>query len=93
MNVSLPPELRELVSEKVRSGSYKTPSEVIHAGLRLLRQRDRRHARLQADVRLGFDAISRGQYEEFDEESASSLAAGIKRRGRRRLARLNGKRS
>ncbi len=40
MNVSLTPELEELVNEKVRSGFYQTASEVVREALRLLKQRD-----------------------------------------------------
>ena len=40
MNVSLTPELEDLVNEKVRSGLYQTASEVVREALRLLRQRD-----------------------------------------------------
>jgi antitoxin ParD1/3/4 len=40
MNVSLTPELEELVTEKVRSGLYQTASEVVRDALRLLKQRD-----------------------------------------------------
>ena len=40
MNVSLTPELEELVNQKVRSGLYQTASEVVREALRLLKQRD-----------------------------------------------------
>lgn len=40
MNVSLTPELEDLVNEKVRSGFYQTASEVVREALRLLKQRD-----------------------------------------------------
>ena len=40
MNVSLTPELEELVNLKVRSGLYQTASEVVREALRLLKQMD-----------------------------------------------------
>ena len=40
MNVSLTPELEALVNEKVRSGLYRTASEVVREALRLLKLRD-----------------------------------------------------
>ena len=40
MNVSLTPELEELVSQKVATGMYHSASEVVREGLRLLRERD-----------------------------------------------------
>ena len=49
MNVSLTPELEALVEQKVRSGEYKSASEVVRHGLRLLSAEDReREARLAA---------------------------------------------
>ena len=41
MNVSLTPELEQLVQEKVRSGRYLSASEVVREALRLLEERDR----------------------------------------------------
>ena len=40
MNVSLTPELEEIVAFKVKSGLYNSASEVVREGLRLLQQRD-----------------------------------------------------
>ena len=40
MNVSLTPELEEMISRKLASGMYHSASEVIREGLRLLRERD-----------------------------------------------------
>jgi antitoxin ParD1/3/4 len=37
MNVSLTPELEEFVGKEVQSGMYQSASEVIRAGLRLLK--------------------------------------------------------
>lgn len=54
MNVSLTPELEELVNEKVRSGLYQTASEVVREALRLLKLRDDEARR--ADVRAGLAA-------------------------------------
>jgi antitoxin ParD1/3/4 len=41
MNVSLTPELEQLVQDKVRSGRYNSASEVVREALRLLEERDR----------------------------------------------------
>jgi antitoxin ParD1/3/4 len=54
MNVSLTPELEELVNEKVRTGLYQTASEVVREALRLLKQRDDEARR--ADQRAGLTA-------------------------------------
>ncbi len=42
MNVSLTPELEQLVQEKMASGLYQTASEVVRDALRLLKERDMR---------------------------------------------------
>jgi len=92
MNVSLTPELEQLVNQKVSSGMYQTASEVIREGLRLLRDRDDFEA-LRRDVRQGFEAIERGEYEKFDEKTTRKLASDIKARGLRRLAKARKKSS
>jgi antitoxin ParD1/3/4 len=91
MNVSLTPELEHLVNKKVKTGMYQTASEVIREGLRLLKERDDRLAQLRADIRAGFEAIERGEYEVYDERTTGSLAEDIKRRGRQRLAAMGKK--
>ena len=40
MNVSLTPEWEEWIQSKVNGGMYHSASEVIRAGLRLLREQD-----------------------------------------------------
>jgi antitoxin ParD1/3/4 len=91
MNVSLTPELEQLVNKKVKTGMYQTASEVIREGLRLLKERDERMARLRADIRTGFDAIDRGEYDDYDERTTKHLAEDIKKRGRQRLAEVSKK--
>ena len=80
MNVSLTPQLEELVKKKVDSGLYGSASEVMREALRLLEERDRIHAirleELRAEIRKGLDS-----------GEATPLNIGdIKARGRKRLA-------
>ncbi len=42
MNVSVTPELQEFVAERVSLGTYSSASEVVRAGLRLLKAQERR---------------------------------------------------
>ena len=84
MNVSLTPELEQLVHEKVKTGMYQTASEVVREALRLLKERDSFEA-LRREVREGFAQIERGEYEEYDEQTIRNLAADIKARGMKRL--------
>jgi antitoxin ParD1/3/4 len=65
MNVSLTPELEQLVRQKVESGRYLSASEVVREGLRLLEERDRlykaRLAELQKEITLGIESSDRGE--------------------------------
>jgi antitoxin ParD1/3/4 len=74
MNVSLTPELERMVEEKVRSGQYRTASEVVREGLRLLAQRDEEYqvklAALRAEVQKGVDSLDRGEGMPGDEAFA-----------------------
>ncbi len=60
MNVSLTPELEQLVSNKVESGRYNSASEVVREALRLLEEHDSARA-----AQLG----------EFNKELGRRLAA------------------
>lgn len=90
MNVSLTPQLEELVRKKVDSGRYTSASEVVREALRLLDAyesvRESSLAKLRTDVEAGWKAVDDGRVSDFDPED-------VKRRGRERLARTkSGKR-
>ena len=85
MNISLTPELEQLVNDKVKSGMYQTASEVIREGLRLLKEREERLESLRRDVRAGFDAVERGEYTDFDASNVQRLSKRVKARGQKRL--------
>lgn len=86
MNISLTPELEQLVADKVTSGMYRTSSEVIREGLRLLRVRDERLLSLRGDIHAGFEAVDRGEFTDYDETDVHKLADRVKTGGRKRLA-------
>lgn len=69
MNVSLTPELENLVNEKVKSGLYNSASEVIRESLRLLQERDMlkeiRRNELRREIMLGVEQIRNGEYTEI----------------------------
>ena len=83
MNVSLTPELEEMVSQKVESGLYNSASEVIREGLRLLKEQDdlrrMRQEELRREVLKGYEQAQRGESHPLDVE-------GVKAEGRKRLA-------
>ena len=85
LNVSLTPQLEELVRQKVSSGHYNSASEVVREALRLMNTyEDVRAAtltRLRADVEAGWQQVEEGKVSDFDPET-------IKRRGREKLTRI-----
>jgi len=84
VNVSLTPELEQLVTEKVKSGKYQTSSEVVREGLRLLKECDEHLVALRREVRAGFDEIERGEFTEYEPGSVGKLAHRVKAQGRKR---------
>jgi antitoxin ParD1/3/4 len=87
MNVSLTPQLEDLVRRKVDSGQYTSASEVVREALRLLDAfesvRSSALAKLRADVNAGWKDVEEGRVSDFDPED-------LKRRGREKLARTKG---
>ncbi len=71
MNISLTPELEQLVKDKVNSGRYHSVSEVMGEALRLLDERDRlqekRLAELKAKILEGIEASERGEVVDGEE--------------------------
>lgn len=65
MNVSLTPELKRFVEEKVDGGLYTSASEVIREGLRLLAEEDKlreiRRREFGEKVRAGLEELKRGE--------------------------------
>lgn len=91
MNVSLTPELEELVDEKVQSGMYHTASEVVREALRLLKERDdfqaHRLEELRRDIAVGVKDLNARESKSFDRK----ILQGVKTRARARLATTKGK--
>jgi antitoxin ParD1/3/4 len=65
MNVSLTPELEQLVHEKVKTGRYLSASEVVREALRLLEERDKvretRLAALRSEIAIGIKQGDNGE--------------------------------
>ena len=85
MNISLTGELERLVQRKVESGRYRSPSEVIRAGLRLLEREDERTevrlTEIRAQVRAGIEQAERGEFVDGEEAVArAKRRASVKRR-------------
>lgn len=83
MNVSLTPELEKFVEKEVSTGLYQTASEVVRAGLRLLKEEQMLR---QISVR------SKAELEAKLIEASASLAAGRGVPGEQVFARLRQRR-
>lgn len=89
MNASslpLPPELREFLQTKMRTGEYASENEVVCEALTFLRERDQARAarltELRRDIQIGLDQLDRGDCKPFNPHE-------IKAELRRRLATEN----
>jgi antitoxin ParD1/3/4 len=73
MNVSLTPELEQIIHKKVESGLYLSASEVVREALRLLEERDKiqamRMEELRKEIRIGIDQADRGEVAPLDIEA------------------------
>ena len=61
MQVTLPPALGRMVEEKVASGLYESPSEVVREALRLLFARESALDWLRREAALGFEQLEAGE--------------------------------
>ena len=84
MNITLSPELENLVNEQVKSGLYNSPSEVVRDGLLLLKEQAQlkqlRREELRREVQKGIDDIREGRYKTYN--SAEELAEDVIREAR-----------
>ncbi|MGC4104737.1 MAG: type II toxin-antitoxin system ParD family antitoxin [Thermomicrobiales bacterium] len=74
MNVSLTPQLEEIIRKKVESGMYGNASEVVREALRLMDYQDRLN-RLRADIAEADAEFERGEYTAWTDTSLSELIA------------------
>src|SRR5437899_12535076 len=85
MTVTLAPELEKIVNERLSSGNYDSPGDVVEAALRLLEAQDREKlAALRQDIAGSTEQFERGEYITYS--SANELVNEIKAEGRRRIA-------
>ncbi len=65
MNISLTPELEQLIQTQIESGKYSSAEAVILAGIKLLEERERiykgRFEELKKEVTIGIEELERGE--------------------------------
>ena len=80
MNISLTPQLEEMIRQKVDSGLYNSASEVVRDALRLMDEKDRMRATKLDQLRQEIhEGLSSGPATAWDSEV-------IKRKGRAKRA-------
>ena len=88
MEIVLTREMEELVRQKVASGAYASPSEVIDNSLRLLRQKEEekriRLEELRREIMAAKEQLERGEGKVYD--SPDELLEEIIANGQKRLA-------
>ncbi len=72
MNVSLAPQLEDMIRRKVAAGAYRDSSEVISEALRQMAQREdeEKLKRLQQEISIGLAQADRG---EFSDKTISDI--------------------
>src|SRR5687768_11842412 len=71
MNVSLTPQLEQMIRDKVESGLYSSASEVVREALRLLGENEQRlkiRAMRDAAIAEGYASLDRGEGIELTRE-------------------------
>jgi len=84
LSVNLPETLGGFVEDRVASGEFRDASEVVGAGLTLLKKRaereQRKLERLRAAIQVGIDEIERGEGEVVEWDRLDEWLSGLGRR-------------
>lgn len=71
MNVNLGPVFDQFVADLLKTGHYKTQSEILHEGLRLLKEKEQRRqlrlAELRKEIAIGVAEADRGEFVDAEE--------------------------
>lgn len=77
MNISLTPEMDAWIAQKIESGMYKSSSELIREGLRLLRLREEQRAGMLDDLRsellIGIKQLDAGKATLFNRKTTNKI--------------------
>lgn len=87
MNVSLTPELEQIVREKLRRGDYDDANALVQEAVhRLIEEDEANSDALRATLAARDAEIDRGDALVLDEEATMRLASEVHERGLRRFA-------
>jgi len=70
MTITLTTELEKLVNEKVRSGAFESPADVILESLRLLEAREKGMEALRQEILVGVADIEQGRFTTYQTDTA-----------------------
>ncbi len=87
-NVNLTPDLMQFVADEIAAGEYGNHSEVVRAGLSLLRVRTAKQRALLAELKASRAEFDAGKSEPLTRELLRALADDAKQRARNRTATL-----
>jgi len=73
MNIAIPGELQQFVSQGISSGRFRSEDEAVREGLMLLRNREEKLAVLRKDIELGIEALDEGHSQPLSIERIEAL--------------------
>jgi antitoxin ParD1/3/4 len=77
MNISITKNLEEFVQEQVKTGLYSSASEVVRAGLRLLRERE---ADVNKNIAISLKQFENGEYVEINDKFWEDIKGRVNER-------------
>jgi putative addiction module CopG family antidote len=87
MNLNgLPADLEQFIRQELARGKYPSEADLVAEAVRLLRECERRLEELRKELQPALEALDRGEYTEYDENSLRDMIEDVKARGRTRLA-------
>ena len=88
MDITLKPQLRRYLAQKVNNGQFRSPSDVVNFALDRLKQDERDLEWLRQELQKGIGSLDRGAGEPWDlEEQKSRLLRRVTGRRRKNSSR------
>ncbi len=95
MEITLTPELENLVKEEIESGDFDSPNEVLRESLLMLKAsripREVRRENLRREIQKGIDAIREGRFKTYNSDNLDEFAEDIIKGGMKKLEEKNGR--